>query len=155
LASEYEARHPFRVESLRAWLRLLLIECLRLHPALQASGAGPQAQVTQRFLLLLDQSFRTVRRVEDYATRLKVGPTQLVAWVRARTGYTPGELMDRRVCMEARRLLAFTSATAAEIGYDLGFKDPAHFGRFFKRHSGMSPGEARRKAARTVQHSPG
>ncbi|MGC6400909.1 helix-turn-helix domain-containing protein [Sphingomonas sp. FW199] len=29
--------------------------------------------------------------------------------------------------------------SVAEIGYPLGFADPAHFSRFFKRMAGMAP----------------
>ena len=44
---------------------------------------------------------------------------------------------------EARRLLIFTTASINEIGYQLGFNDPAYFSRFFTREAGMTPGRYR------------
>lgn len=41
---------------------------------------------------------------------------------------------------EAKRLLLFTGSSANEICYQLGFKDPAYFSRFFLRYAQMTPG---------------
>ena len=48
-----------------------------------------------------------------------------------------------RLMQETKRLLLFTGSTANEICYQLGFKDPAYFSRFFQRNAQMTPGEYR------------
>jgi AraC family transcriptional activator of pobA len=40
---------------------------------------------------------------------------------------------------EARRMLLYTSLSAAQIAYELGFSDPAHFSRVFTKGTGMPP----------------
>jgi len=52
--------------------------------------------------------------------------------------------MDR-IIQEARRLLTFTSMSITEIGYALGFKDPAYFSRFFRRNTGLTANQYRDK----------
>ena len=49
-------------------------------------------------------------------------------------------LVFERLMQEARRLLLYTGGSANEICYQLGFKDPAYFSRFFQRHAQMTPG---------------
>jgi AraC family transcriptional activator of pobA len=49
--------------------------------------------------------------------------------------------------VEAKRLLLYTGMTVAEVGYDLGFEDPAYFTRFFAEREGRAP-SAFRAAAR-------
>jgi AraC family transcriptional activator of pobA len=44
---------------------------------------------------------------------------------------------------EAQRSLAYTRMSVAEVGYTLGFEDPAYFSRAFRRHYGQSPSEYR------------
>lgn len=46
---------------------------------------------------------------------------------------------------EAKRLLLFTGSSANEICYQLGFKDPAYFSRFFQRYARLTPGEYRQR----------
>ena len=58
-----------------------------------------------------------------------------------------GLVFDRQV-QEARRLLIFTAASINEIGYRLGFNDPAYFSRFFTRETGTTPGRYRRRHRR-------
>ena len=41
--------------------------------------------------------------------------------------------------LEARRALLYSNLSVAEIGYAVGFADPAYFTRFFTRHEGQSP----------------
>ncbi|MCY1416058.1 HTH-type transcriptional activator RhaR [compost metagenome] len=52
---------------------------------------------------------------------------------------------------EARRLLLFTSSSVNEIGYQLGFKDPAYFTRFFSREAGMTPSEYRSREGERLE----
>lgn len=49
-------------------------------------------------------------------------------------------LVLERLMQEAKRLLLFSGSTANEICYQLGFKDPAYFSRFFNRYAKLTPG---------------
>ena len=62
----------------------------------------------------------------------------------ARLGCTPMALVHRRLAAEARRLLRYTNATAAQVAVDLGFEDPSYFSRFYVRMTGRRPVEDRR-----------
>jgi len=55
--------------------------------------------------------------------------------------------------VEAKRLLAYSNLTIAEIGYRIGYEDPNYFARFFRQKSGLSPGRYRKLAAHTIPHS--
>jgi AraC family transcriptional activator of pobA len=43
------------------------------------------------------------------------------------------------VLTEAKRALVFTGQPIHEVSYDLGFADPSHFARFFRKQTGMTP----------------
>lgn len=142
---EFEARRPFRVIALRSQLRLLLLQAARLYPSGNLEAASASTRITQEFLILLDRSFTTIQRVQDYALKLKITPHRLIECVREKSGRTPGEIIDERLLLEGKRLLFYSDKTIAEIAYALSFKDPSHFGHFFKRHVGCSPGQARKR----------
>ena len=55
------------------------------------------------------------------------------------TGKSAGTLVQDRLVLEAQRLLIYTNATSSMVAYELGFKDPSYFSRFFKRRTGLSP----------------
>jgi len=78
-------------------------------------------------------------RLRDYAAALGVTPAHLNRLLRAATGLSAAAWLDARLFREARRLLAYTPLSVAEVGYKLGFDDPAYFSRAFRRHAGMSP----------------
>jgi AraC family transcriptional activator of pobA len=48
-----------------------------------------------------------------------------------------------RLLVEAERQLRYTSLSIAQIGYHLGFHDPAYFSRFFTTRMRLSPREFR------------
>ena len=58
---------------------------------------------------------------------------------RAVAGQSALDLLHERMLLEARRLLAYTDASVAEVAGDLGFDDPSYFSRFFARRAGRSP----------------
>ncbi len=53
------------------------------------------------------------------------------------------DLLDQTRRDEALRLLAESSHTMTEIAYSVGYSDPAHFTRAFKRWTGLSPSRFR------------
>ena len=68
--------------------------------------------------------------------------------VKRATGVTAGHLIRQRVLTEAKRELVFTNRAIHEIAYDLGFSDPSHFARFFRKQTGMTPQDFRQGRGR-------
>jgi AraC-like DNA-binding protein len=129
---------------------------LLLRIALLGSGDGRRGGTTTtsaesrtyaRFRRDLEDGHPHSRRVEDYAARLGCSVRTLTRACLAVTGRTAKQVVDDRVALEARRLLACTELSVAEIGRRLGFAEPTNFGRFFHREAGLSPGAFRAGAA--------
>jgi AraC-like DNA-binding protein len=112
---------------------------------LAGEDAAPSAErrTFARFRRRLEQEHPHSRRVEDYADRLGCSVRTLTRASLAVTGRTAKQVVDDRVALEARRLLACTDLSVAEIGRRLGFGEPTNFGRFFHREAGLSPGAFR------------
>ena len=96
-----------------------------------------------RYRDLIEQHYREERRLEFYADRLAVTPARLNAACRARLGTTASGLLHDRILTEAKRCLIYTGMSVAEVGYALGFDDPAYFSRFFSKRTGLPPGRLR------------
>jgi AraC family transcriptional activator of pobA len=88
---------------------------------------------------LLEQQFASAWRVSDYAQALGVTPAHLSRVARGATGLPVSRLVDARRMREARRHLAYTTASVAAVGELLGFEDPAHFSKAFTRTCECSP----------------
>nr|WP_276508638.1 helix-turn-helix transcriptional regulator [Modestobacter muralis] len=79
------------------------------------------------------------RRVEDYARELGYSPRTLSRASLAATGVGAKEVLDRRVVLEAKRLLAHTDRSAAQVGAQLGFSSATNFSKYFHQRTGTSP----------------
>lgn len=107
--------------------------------------ADPHAggEVYARFRAELERSHATTRRAEDYAHRLGYTVKTLTRACQAATGKPVKQVIDARVALQAQRLLAHTDEPVATIAHRLGFSEPANFGKFFRRHTGTTPGDFR------------
>ena len=56
-----------------------------------------------------------------------------------RAGFSYTALSQEARYLAAVRLLAETDSTVTDVAYELGYSDPAHFTRAFRRNSGASP----------------
>ena len=132
--------------ALRAALYEALIHLARVYTA--KTGATVRENPTAiRLRQLIERHFRESHQPKDYARRLRITSGHLNHLARRHLGRTAGVLIRERLALEAKRQLLHTEATAAEIAYALGFKDPAYFARFFKRETGNSPTGFRTGAA--------
>jgi AraC family transcriptional activator of pobA len=106
---------------------------------------GQEAVRLRRFRQLIESQYLDHRPVAHYARQLSVSETTLNRLCRSLAGTTAFDLIQRRLGLEARRRLVYAASSVNAIARELGFKDPAYFSRFFRRHSGVSPNEFRRR----------
>jgi len=64
---------------------------------------------------------------------------------KAATGYTPISYIQSLRIEEAKQILETSDRPVEEVGWMVGYDDPAHFRRLFKRLTGLSPADYRRK----------
>ncbi len=67
--------------------------------------------------------------------------------VKKETGRSAQEYIQSRLMEVAKERIFDRSKTINEIAFELGFKYPQHFSRFFKERAGQSPNEYRQAAA--------
>ncbi|GAA1556028.1 AraC family transcriptional regulator [Kribbella hippodromi] len=138
-------------------LRRSLLESLLLRLA-AAPGVTSMSATTAntgrggrygRFLDALELHFRELHRAADYARLLDCSVRTLSRAARDATGKGVRELIDDRRLLEARRLLGEGGWDARAVATQLGFTDPANFGRFFRDRTGLTPAAfAAREATR-------
>lgn len=128
-------------------LQRALAEAL-LRTALAAIGSSRAVadQRLRQFRLLVEQHHRQHWPVARYAEALGCTPRTLTRLTRAAWQVSPREVIHQRLAGEARRLLRFSDATAAQIAEQLGFSDPSYFSRFYRRLTGRRPRGDRRPA---------
>jgi AraC-like DNA-binding protein len=138
------------LDIVRHQLAALLLRVARLEPEGGPGQARADSEILSRFRQEVEQSFTGTRQVDDFARRLGCSVRTLTRASLAATGRSAKQLVDDRVALEAKRLLAESDLTVAEIGAQLGFAEPTNFGRFFARTVGVSPGRFRADSARAA-----
>lgn len=139
LARAFESPGGWPADVAKAVLRhQLAIILLRLAHLGSAAGPGP-GEPFAGFRGAVESEYARTRRVADYARRLGYSSRTLSRATRAAAGVTAKEFIDRRVVLEAKRLLAHSDLTAAQIAARLGFTSPANFGKYFHQRTGTTP----------------
>ena len=139
------AREGFRL-AMRGLLALIAIEVARLAASRARTGTvtlAPADATVEALCRLVEEHFRKERLIGFYAEKLAITPDRLNDHVKRVSGVTAGHLIRQRVLTEAKRALVFTGQPIHEISFDLGFADPSHFARFFRKQTAMTPQEFR------------
>jgi AraC-like DNA-binding protein len=128
----------------RAHLTLILCKAKQLFARNRAEAGNTQeSSLLTRFRLILEEQFPRLCSVGEYAELLGVSRAHFCAEVRRRCGLSPGQVIQLRKVLEAKRRLLHTSCTVSEIAYGLEFEDPSYFVRYFKRRTGITPSQYR------------
>jgi len=140
IQEEFSRKSDRSLSMLRAYVHILIVTLFRIHAREQNEKILDKSNVMVReFRQLVAENFITMRSVQEYADLIGISTTHLRDTVKEITGYSPGQLIRQEIIFEAKRQLANTEATTAEIGYALNFEDTSYFSRFFKRETGTSP----------------
>lgn len=137
-------------EMLRIVLKRFIITCTRI--ARQRFGVGQEKEKTfdiiRQYYVLVDRHFKEKKQVQDYADILCRSPKTLSNLFSTCGLPSPLRVIHDRIEAEAMRLLLYTHKNAKEISSILGFEDLSAFSRFFKKMTGESVSDYRKRVKR-------
>lgn len=107
--------------------------------------------ICRDFLLLVSEHHKEQHTVKFYADRLCLSSKHLALTIKTVMGQSASKVINSFIIQQAKSLLRYTDKTVQEIGYELNFSTQSFFGKYFKQHTGMSPGEYRSQEARNRQ----
>ena len=138
---EFNNRDHIQGEMLRVMLKRLLIKSTRLIAKDNGFSNMPSTQVDviRKFYVYVEQNFKKKHQVADYADMLSKSPKTLSNLFKKAQYSSPLKIINDRIILEAKRLLMFSEKNIEQITYELGYKESAHFSKFFKSHCAMSP----------------
>lgn len=145
---EYDEENEIKEDMLRMLLKRLIILVTRIGKQQYMGPDMDQSEdsLVRQFNLLLEQHYKQLHQVQDYANMMHKSPKTLSNVFKKYNSKSPVQVIKDRVVLEAKRLLFYTDKTAKEIAFELGFEDPASFSRFFKNATKTSPSAYKKTA---------
>ncbi|PHR61889.1 MAG: hypothetical protein COA43_01585 [Robiginitomaculum sp.] len=133
--------------SLKGYITLLIAKILTEQPKIDVDLHVPLSRkqlLMNEFKTLISEHYKKRIGVSDYAGLLGITATHLTRICKNLRGVSALKLIDDRTLLETQRLLIYTSMTIAEISYELGFNDPAHFSKYFYNKTEQNPTQFRK-----------
>lgn len=128
--------------ALSTYISLVVLQLSRLvtlHNEQQNAGQR-NLEVFRAFQAAIRATKDPFASMESYARELGVSATHLNRICRTVHNRSALQVVQDEMIRQAQVYLRHTTYTIAEIAYQLGYSDPAYFSRFFKKHTGETPG---------------
>lgn len=142
MEQEYAAKRTGYMELLRCHLTQVLVHAVRAWEAAEKQRIPHRAVevVTNRLRADCAHSLS----LEALSREAGYTPQYLSALFRKDTGMSIQEFLQRLRVQKACRLLGQKNLPLADISQAVGYSDPKHFARVFRRYKGISPKEFRK-----------
>ncbi len=95
----------------------------------------------ERLMTLLSENYLEHRNVEFYAEKMNISSKHLSRVIRNFTGKSVHQWIDEFVALEIKHLLKYSNMSIQQISFYLNFPNPSFMGQYFKRITGMTPGD--------------
>lgn len=106
-------------------------------------NSSSEFQVYKMFSECVEKNYKRLHSVKEYAEMMNVSASSLNKCTRQIVNLPPSRLINNRIIMEAKHLLAFTSMRIKDVAIGLGYEDASNFNKFFRRVTGISPADFR------------
>lgn len=103
----------------------------------------PQKMLVSNFKSFVNENLNKSLSVKDIASILNINVRTLEKTFKETEGHTPYHWINSRILLEAKRLLIYKTMNINEISYTLGFNEPAHFTKFFRSQTNLTPSQFR------------
>jgi AraC family transcriptional activator of pobA len=130
-------------------LNALCVQIARLSKAQSNTvpkGNTRKVAQVEKFRALVEQNYKKHWPITNYAEQMGITSGQLTRLCREELGLSSMDVTNARLVHEAQRDLVYTTASIKQLSFSLGFADETYFGRFFRKHTGVSPREFRAQA---------
>ncbi len=101
-------------------------------------------RIFRRFMLLLSENSNVNRSVKSYADELCVSPKYLTSVCRRHGDYTASEIIANAIVGRIKQLLLYSDMSIKEIATEMGFDNLSFFGKYVRKHLGLSPNNYRK-----------
>lgn len=144
---EFNIHDRYQEEALRSRLRSYIILATRISRGHEHNGLAKEEELelVRQFINLLDEHYRSHKKVQDYAAMLHCSSRTLTNKVTLSGRGTPLKMIHDRITAEAIRRLLYTECSVKELADYLGFPSAATFSRFFRGAVGQSVSDYRRQ----------
>lgn len=150
---EYELDHAIDKHSKKLIvdnIELFLNYCSRFYDRQFITRDNITHGVIEKFEQLLNDYFQSnetqdhgLPSVTYFSRKLNLSPNYFGDLLKKETGKSAQEYIQMKIIDKAKALIHDPNKSLSEIAYELGFKYPQHFSRFFKQKVGQSPNQYR------------
>lgn len=155
-----ELQHPidkFSKSLIISNIEVLLNYCMRFYERQFITREDMNNDALARFERLLDDYWDSgmakqhgLPTVKYFADKICLSPNYFGDLVKSETGKTAQEYIQLKIVEMAKNAMLTPDLNTKQIAYMLGFQQPQHFLRFFKREVGCTPKEYRIKNSATA-----
>ena len=127
----------------RTLITTLLYEIYQLYTGVinTMQVTGKKEKIFQEFLKLVAVHYKQERNIQFYAEHFQMTPRYFSNLIKETSQQSAAEWIDNYIVTEAGILLRTTNSSVKEVAEALNFPDQSFFGKYFKRHTGISPKE--------------
>ncbi len=138
--------HPFRTELVKSLLYAMLTEIGAIYYRRYVKDESDATTATSRQVDVVSQFFRLVLEnhrgnhdLQFYADKMCLSSKYLSTVIKDKTGKTAFAWINESLVASIKNLLKTTTMTVLQISEELNFPNASFFGRFFKKHTGITP----------------
>jgi AraC-type DNA-binding domain-containing proteins len=102
-------------------------------------------EIYEHFMLLVSENYKKEHFVKFYADKMHITQRYLSTVIKDFSKSSPSDWIDQYVLTEAKILLNDSGKTVQQISNELNFKNQSFFGKYFRKHTGMTPLQYRKK----------
>lgn len=131
-------------------IELLLNYCIRFYDRQFITRDHVHSDILEKFERLLVDYLNSKKPKESglpsvtyFAEQLNLSANYFSDMLKKETGRSAKDYVNSKLIDAAKEKIFDPSKSVSEVAYELGFKYPQHFTRFFKQHVGQTPNEYR------------
>jgi len=137
--------NPYRLETAKHLTLAMFYGFGYTHEKELSNTSGRKGQISDLFLEQLRYHYKKEHSGAFYADRLNISLKYLSQTVKRQTGKTVATWIEEYVCTAAKALLLSGKMTVQQIAYEFNFESQSLFYKYFKRVTGLSPSDYRKR----------